>query len=282
VSAVGGQDHAGTGTIPIYGYTGREPDETGLVYYRARYYDPTIGRFTQRDPIGLQGGINPYVYVNGNPVNFIDPQGLQAANVANTNNNTQQASYYGGSNTTQASAGLNAGAQSLSTQSTSNQYADNTKYSDTGNDSSPPGVTGTPGSIVIAARSHEGEGGWGNPGYQGGAGYITEYKCNIFVNQVTQDAGAIPPLVNGRPANAGELANSSIVIPSWAVVSGPARNGDILAVPEQGIGYTGHSGIVVGQGQTASANSITGTITINDWGFRNNQTPTIRRYTGVN
>ena len=30
---------ASTGTIPQYGYTGREPDETGLVYYRARYYE---------------------------------------------------------------------------------------------------------------------------------------------------------------------------------------------------------------------------------------------------
>ena len=69
-----------TGTQPRYGYTGREPDETGLVYYRARYYDPTIGRFISRDPIGLGGGINQYAYVNGNPVNLTDPLGLLAAN----------------------------------------------------------------------------------------------------------------------------------------------------------------------------------------------------------
>ena len=61
--------------IPAYGYTGREPDETGLIYYRARYYDPTIGRFTQRDPIGLQGGLNQYAYTNNNPVNLTDPSG---------------------------------------------------------------------------------------------------------------------------------------------------------------------------------------------------------------
>jgi RHS repeat-associated protein len=61
----------------VYGYTGREPDETGLVYYRARYYDPTLGRFTQRDPVGLQGGINLYAYVGGNPVNFKDPRGTE-------------------------------------------------------------------------------------------------------------------------------------------------------------------------------------------------------------
>ena len=62
-----------------FGYTGREPDETGLIYYRARYYDPAVGRFTQRDPIGLQGGINQYAYVNNNPVNYTDPLGLTAA-----------------------------------------------------------------------------------------------------------------------------------------------------------------------------------------------------------
>lgn len=64
-----------TGTAPRYGYTGREPDETGLIFYRARYYDPTLGRFTQRDPIGLRGGLNRYSYVGGNPVSRVDPSG---------------------------------------------------------------------------------------------------------------------------------------------------------------------------------------------------------------
>ncbi|MBI3902774.1 MAG: RHS repeat-associated core domain-containing protein [Nitrosomonadales bacterium] len=50
-------------SIAQYGYTGREPDGTGLVYYRARYYDPMVGRFAQRDPIGLRGGLNRYAYV---------------------------------------------------------------------------------------------------------------------------------------------------------------------------------------------------------------------------
>lgn len=65
--------------IPQYGFTGREPDETGIVYYRARYYNPVTGRFLSRDPIGLAGGINLYTYVNNNPVNFTDPSGLIAA-----------------------------------------------------------------------------------------------------------------------------------------------------------------------------------------------------------
>ncbi len=62
-----------TGSVAQYGYTGREPDATGLVYYRARYYDSSSGRFVSRDPIGLNGGINLYAYVDGNPVNATDP-----------------------------------------------------------------------------------------------------------------------------------------------------------------------------------------------------------------
>ncbi len=64
-----------TGGLPQYGYTGREPDGTGLIYARARYYDPAVGRFTQRDPIGLAGGTNLYAYAGGNPTNFTDPLG---------------------------------------------------------------------------------------------------------------------------------------------------------------------------------------------------------------
>ncbi len=76
-----GNKVASTGTTPHYGYTGREPDETGLIYYRARYYDPTLGRFTQRDPIGLIGGVNRYAYALGSPISYTDPLGLWTAQV---------------------------------------------------------------------------------------------------------------------------------------------------------------------------------------------------------
>lgn len=60
-------------------FTGREYDtETGLYYYRARYYNPEIGRFLQPDPIGYAGGFNLYAYVDNNPINAIDPWGLDA------------------------------------------------------------------------------------------------------------------------------------------------------------------------------------------------------------
>jgi RHS repeat-associated protein len=58
-------------------YTGREDDETGLYYYRARYYSPELQRFVSEDPIGLDSGdVNFYSYVGNNPVNFTDPRGL--------------------------------------------------------------------------------------------------------------------------------------------------------------------------------------------------------------
>jgi len=61
-----------------YQFTGREWDkETGLYYYRARYYDPMEGRFIQKDPIGFAGGdVNVYRYALGNPLRYIDPFGL--------------------------------------------------------------------------------------------------------------------------------------------------------------------------------------------------------------
>lgn len=60
-------------------FTGRENDGTGLYYYRARYYSPTKHRFLQSDPIGLDGGINTYAYVENNPISDIDPFGLMGS-----------------------------------------------------------------------------------------------------------------------------------------------------------------------------------------------------------
>jgi RHS repeat-associated protein len=57
-------------------YTGRENDNTGLYYYRSRYYHPTVGRFISEDPIGWASGqTNNYAYVGGDPVSRTDPLG---------------------------------------------------------------------------------------------------------------------------------------------------------------------------------------------------------------
>ena len=67
-------------------FTGREWDATPELYsYRARYYEPWIGRFYARDPfpgvVALPGTLHPYMYVLNNPVNFIDPSGLDAEEI---------------------------------------------------------------------------------------------------------------------------------------------------------------------------------------------------------
>ena len=59
-----------------YTYGGKELDSsTNLYYFNARYYDATIGRFINVDPI--QDGLNWYVYCNNNPLNRVDPTGLK-------------------------------------------------------------------------------------------------------------------------------------------------------------------------------------------------------------
>ncbi len=66
-----------------YGYTGREDiGATGLMHYRARAYDPATGRFLSHDPMmGDQETpqtLNPYAYVQNNPINYTDPSGKSA------------------------------------------------------------------------------------------------------------------------------------------------------------------------------------------------------------
>lgn len=61
-----------------YAFTGREYDpESSLYYFRARYYDPQVGRFLSEDPLGYSGGDpNFYGYVGNDPLNRTDPNGL--------------------------------------------------------------------------------------------------------------------------------------------------------------------------------------------------------------
>ncbi|MFJ7627809.1 RHS repeat-associated core domain-containing protein [Streptomyces sp. NPDC097595] len=64
-----------TETVPQpYRFAGAYNDSTGLCKMGARYYDPTLGRFTQPDPSGQE--TNPYLYATGDPINHTDPSGL--------------------------------------------------------------------------------------------------------------------------------------------------------------------------------------------------------------
>ena len=52
--------------------------ETGFYYNYFRYYDSATGRYITSDPIGLEGGLNTYIYVNDNPAKHIDKYGLES------------------------------------------------------------------------------------------------------------------------------------------------------------------------------------------------------------
>jgi RHS repeat-associated protein len=74
-----GEIYSETGSlVQPFAFTGREYDpESGLYYYRARYYDPRAGRFLTKDSLGFDGGdTNLYRYVWNSPTNWIDPHGL--------------------------------------------------------------------------------------------------------------------------------------------------------------------------------------------------------------
>jgi len=72
---LGGQDK-----VNRLSWKGRPFDDLlHLTWMRARWYDPIVGRFVSEDPIGLAGGINPYVFANNDPINGRDPSGLSAA-----------------------------------------------------------------------------------------------------------------------------------------------------------------------------------------------------------
>jgi RHS repeat-associated protein len=70
--------HAGQPLLDAYSlrYPGQVDDGNGLFYNFNRFYDARSGRYTQADPIGLDGGWNRFGYVDANPLHDVDPLGL--------------------------------------------------------------------------------------------------------------------------------------------------------------------------------------------------------------
>jgi RHS repeat-associated protein len=68
-------------SLTRFTYTGREKDlTTGLMYYRARWYNQKQSRFLSEDPIEFEGGMSFYIYGTDNPVSYTDPLGLTRRN----------------------------------------------------------------------------------------------------------------------------------------------------------------------------------------------------------
>jgi RHS repeat-associated protein len=139
-------------------------------------------------------------------------------------------------------------------------------------------------SVAQTAKSHEGSMDWGihtNNSSGKDVGHPQDFhsgqdKCNQFVGDTLAEAGKTRPEItdangNTRMPNAHELADPNVHIPGLSDTKplSEAQPGDVIA-QQHGDVY-GHTGIVVGPGQTASANatgSYDGQITVNNWGFR--------------
>jgi RHS repeat-associated protein len=68
----------GTANTPFqwHGTLGVTTENNGLLHMRARFYHPRIMRFVNEDPIGFQGGLNLFAFVDGDPMSGVDPAGL--------------------------------------------------------------------------------------------------------------------------------------------------------------------------------------------------------------
>lgn len=76
----GSATRSGSPTTSHYTFTGREDDGTGLMFYRARYYNPALNRFVSEDPIEYAGGdLVLYAYARSDPMTGWDPLGLWGA-----------------------------------------------------------------------------------------------------------------------------------------------------------------------------------------------------------
>jgi RHS repeat-associated protein len=236
-----------------YKFTAKERDsESGLDMFGARYYGSSLGRFMTPDWAAKATAV-PYA-------NFGDPQTLNLYGYV-SNNPLSRADVDGHSD--------------YITQKLKNKLSGNGWKTDAQ-------VKGW--SVAQTAQSHVGSKDWAINGTNTSGkdvGHPQVFKpgsdkCNQFVGDTLAEAGKTRPEIkdkdgNTRMPSAHELADPNVHIPGLSDTKplSEATAGDVIA---QGHGDVyGHAGVVIGPGETASANatgSYGGQITQNDWGFR--------------
>ena len=142
----------------------------------------------------------------------------------------------------------------------------------------PTGLCSCPTNLAATAKADEGSDKWAYNKSNGKFGRNTN-KCNQFVDDKVREAGGSLPMpngwFNGNPLLAGQWGDPSYEIEGWEVVKGPPQPGDVIVIKANYSDATGHVGIVTGIGETTSAASDV--VRSNDWGFRQDQNPVIRR-----
>jgi RHS repeat-associated protein len=212
-------------------YTGREWDaDTGCYQYRARYYCSEEGRFISRDPIGFGGGVNDYVYAGNDPINELDPTGLNG--------------------------------QAAASWALSQVGSTNYRFQ-----SPSPESRGRLTDLLGGAASN---------------------KCNYFVwNALTAGGNPPPRMPDGRIPGAQEWSNPDVRIPGYVTISdGSLKLGDVVASATSN-GYY-HVGLYAplqadstsSLGTVSAAAGLSSAVVHNDWGFRDGQNPTVRRWAG--
>ncbi|NYZ69859.1 hypothetical protein H0A36_27995, partial [Endozoicomonas sp. SM1973] len=235
----------------IFGFAGREPENTGLIYFRNRYYDPEIGRFTQADPMGFVDGANRYAYVMNNPVMNVDPWGTWTKGAAT---NMTGWDYYGSS-----AKLINQARANISKNASTYFWSEEWAYSK----SKGPYPENTNKCNL----------------------FVHDVLKESGVNMSNVNGGVLFNWFGiGRPKYpilAGQWADENYKIKKWKVVTN-AQPGDVVAIAKDYWDATGHVGIVyrTKDGKLETMSATANKIISSEFGFRKKENAVFRRYIG--
>ncbi|RDV37663.1 hypothetical protein DV096_14260 [Bradymonadaceae bacterium TMQ3] len=291
-----------------FGFTGAfRSTTTGLYRFGARWYSPRFGQFMSPDPLWYVDSFDVYGYAAFDPVNRWDPSGMASEGMGDITSDSDQVwslnSYSSGRENRQGSTSIGdkviskmrrdkvrPGAGNYFELSNLCLTSDNRCLQQDGelveDWLTPNSVEEIRERIARIARSQIGSKKWLQNAGRGCIGR-GRFKCNIFVHEVLEAAGAdpgIPTLVNPReslipfispqygPHTAGDWADPNVDVDGWRVLEdgeSPAP-GDVVATLVDGGGgaYSGHVAIVVSEGTSVGASSSQGgAITETSFGF---------------